>query len=187
MQYDTDTQLAQFTCVIEELRAKIKEMESEQRDKMNVIIHEYEEKLQKSASEVTLLKDQQTGLMARTDANIEAYRRRIEELEERLKSNQFKQYLVQNSSSFNESPVTVERPYSVTRDPYNNNLETNRMVVSKPMVHTEFRKSSNKMPKLPQVNYSDNNFSNSARNVDKKGAFTISKKRKLFNEKDFIE
>lgn len=43
VQHDSDTQVAQFTCVIEELRSKIKEMETEHRDKVNsyfyVIFH----------------------------------------------------------------------------------------------------------------------------------------------------
>lgn len=44
---------------------------------MNVVVLEYEEKLQRSAAQITLLHDQHAGLVARTDANIDAYRRVI--------------------------------------------------------------------------------------------------------------
>ncbi|KAI5630778.1 caspase recruitment domain-containing protein 11-like [Phthorimaea operculella] len=79
VQHDSDTQIAQFTCVIEELRNKIQEMEAEHRDKMNVVVLDYEEKIQRGAAQVAQLQEQLQRQAARTDSNIDAYRRRCEQ------------------------------------------------------------------------------------------------------------
>lgn len=38
LQYDSDTQIAQYTCLIEELRSKINDVETEHRDKVSNIV-----------------------------------------------------------------------------------------------------------------------------------------------------
>lgn len=44
---------------------------------MNIVVLEYEEKIQRSAAEVAQLQEKLTMQAARTEANIEAYRRVI--------------------------------------------------------------------------------------------------------------
>ncbi|XP_045785865.1 kinesin-like protein 1 [Maniola jurtina] len=120
IQYDSDTKTAQFTCVIEELRAKLKDSEKEHRDKMNVVVLEYEESMQRNAVEITQLQEQLRMQAATYDVNIDAYRKKLEDLEEKLKQNQFKDYLAQSNyplhSSRSQFENRVERPYSGRRD-----------------------------------------------------------------------
>ncbi|XP_053625973.1 uncharacterized protein LOC128683913 isoform X2 [Plodia interpunctella] len=140
VQYESDTQVAQFSCVIEELRSKIKEIESEHRDK------------------------------------------KLEDLEEKLKQSQFKEYLAQNTYA-SQYETQVERPYSMDRDPYPIDFETNFEPIKSqfnPSVNHNKPKSTNTL----QVMYYGNKPP-CAKGSDKKGQFNITKKRKLYNEKDF--
>ncbi|XP_049867249.1 NF-kappa-B essential modulator-like [Pectinophora gossypiella] len=182
-QHDSDTEIAQFTCVIEELRTKIQEIEAEHRDKMNVLVLEYEEKIQRGAAQVSQLQEQLARQAARTDANIDAYRRRLEELEEKLKQSQFKQYLAQSSYSQYES--LVERPYSVERELTHNNSSINMDPVLETAKQPQVSLHQNKplKPNTLQVMYYGNKTPAVQKN-EKKGHFNISKKRKLYSEKD---
>ncbi|XP_064071770.1 centrosomal protein of 290 kDa-like [Vanessa tameamea] len=186
VQYDSDTQIAQYTCVIEELREKLKEVEEDHRDKMNLVVLDYEEKLQRSVAEVAQLQEQLSLQTARTDANIDAYRRKLEELEEKLKQSQFKEYLAQSYPSQSQYENKVERPYSVNANPFNSYSTDYNSITDSPKPsqsrHQIYTKS--KAPAL-QVMYSDTKTSNSTKN-DKKGHFNITKKRKLYSEKDFL-
>ncbi|CAK1581762.1 unnamed protein product [Parnassius mnemosyne] len=188
VQHESDTQIAQFTCVVEELRSKLNEVEAEHRDKMNMVVLEYEEKIQRSAAQVAQLQDQLARQSARTDANIDAYRRKLEELEEKLKQNQFKEYLAQSSypSQFESG---VERPYSVNRDLYTDtcSVDLNPVLESSKQL-PKCIINQNKMPRATnslQVTYSGSKTPCTIRSNEKKGQFNITKKRKLYTEKDF--
>ncbi|CAG4910750.1 unnamed protein product [Colias eurytheme] len=182
LQIDSDTQLAQVTCLVEELRSRISDMETEHRDKMNVVVLEYEEKIQRSASQVAQLQEQLSRQAARTDANIDAYRRKLEDLEEKLKQSQFKKYLAQSTCPSQYESV-VERPYSVERDVYPNTSCTVdfNSVTDSPKSYIPSQKPL-KQSTL-QVMYCDGKTSKAN---EKKGHFNITKKRKLYNEKDFL-
>ncbi|XP_038215295.1 filamin A-interacting protein 1-like [Zerene cesonia] len=184
MQLDSDTQLAQITCVIEELRSRIRDMETEQRDKMNVVVLEYEEKIQRSASQVAQLQEQLTRQAARADANIDAYRRKLEEVEEKLKQSQFKKYLAQSTCPSQYESI-VERPYSVERDVYPNSPCTAdfNSVTDSPKSYIPSRQNKTLKQSTLQVMYCDEKASKSN---EKKGQFNITKKRKLYNEKDYL-
>lgn len=107
---------------------------------------------------------------------------RLEELEEKLKQSQFKQYLAQSSyPSQNESQV--ERPYSVSRDPYPDPCSVGLEPVydGKSKFTPVFNQNKAPRPAALQVMYYDNKTPR----VEKKGQFNITKKRKLYNEKDF--
>nr|XP_032513851.1 uncharacterized protein LOC116767574 [Danaus plexippus plexippus] len=174
VQYDLETKIAEFTCVIEELRSKVKEMEAENTNKMNVVVLEYEEKIQRSASEISQLQEKLAMQTSRNDANIDAYRRKIEDLESKLKQCQFKEYLAQNSYS-SQIENRVERPYSVGRD-YSECSELNSAPLSPRMsVH------SRQKPTL-QVVYDNRTIPKN----EKKSHFNITKKRKLYSDKDFL-
>ncbi|KAL0894029.1 hypothetical protein ABMA27_014095 [Loxostege sticticalis] len=185
VQNDSDTQIAQYACVIEELRSNIKDMETEHRDKMNVVVLEYEEKIQRGAAQIAQLQEQLTRQAARTDSNIDAYRRRLEELEEKLKQSQFKQYLAQSSYP-SQYESQVERPYSVSRDPYPETCSVGLEPVYEGKAKFTPTISQNKAPKPAalQVMYYGNKTPGASK-VEKKGQFNITKKRKLYNEKDF--
>ncbi|CAH0721781.1 unnamed protein product, partial [Brenthis ino] len=190
LQYDSDTQIAQFTCVIEELREKLQETEAEHKNKMNIVVLEYEEKIQRSAAEVAQLQENLTMQAARTEANIEAYRRKVEDLEEKLKQSKFKEYLAQNTyPSEGQYENRVERPYSMNKnytDSFSTEYSTSIPESPKPMP-CQMASTLNKAVKSPalQIMYSDTKTPNMPRN-DKKGHFNITKKRKLYNEKDFL-
>ncbi|CAG9114493.1 unnamed protein product [Plutella xylostella] len=183
---ESDTQVAQLMCVIEELRARVKEMEDEHRDKMNMVVLEYEEKLQRDAAQITQLRDQHAGLAQRTTANMHAYHRRLEELEEKLKQSQFKQYLAQTTQP-SQYESHVERPYSVNRDYADCSLDLDP-VQPTPKPNQTSTSTQNKAPKTNtlQVTYYGNKTPQ-AQKTDKKGPFNIVKKRKLYNEKDFVD
>nr|AON96645.1 hypothetical protein [Bicyclus anynana] len=211
IQYDSDTKIAELTCVIEELKDKFKEIEEANRDKMNVVVLEYEEKVQRSAVETSQLQEQLRLLAARSDANIEVYRRKIEDLEEKLKQKRFKEYLAQNNyasqSSQSQVENKVERPYSaqskhgtmetvkVNSTPVNymqtvkvNSTPVNYMqtvkVNSVPIrsyPKPNQASSWNKTPTL-QVMHRDNKVQNVQK--DEK-TFSI-KKRKLYSDKDYL-
>lgn len=184
IQHECDAQVAQFTCVLEELRAKMKDMEAENRDKISVVVLEYEEKVQRESAQVAQLQEQLARETARTDLNIDAYRRRLEELEEKLKQSQFKQYL-QNSypSQFGSQ---VERPYSINRDYQECSLDIDP-IQDKGKVLLPSQNKALKPTNSLQVIYYDNKTDKTpkANTADKKGMFHITKKRKLYNEKDF--
>lgn len=107
---------------------------------------------------------------------------RLEELEEKLKQNQFKQYLA-HSSYPSQSELQVERPYSVNKNPYTDDCfyeiasgsNKSRRVLTQ-----------NKAPRTGalQVMYYGNTPP-VAKSADKKGQFNVTKKRKLYNDKDF--
>lgn len=108
----------------------------------------------------------------------------MEELEEKLKQNQFKQYLENSYPSHLESQV--ERPYSVNREYNNYNLDINPSQDKAKLTVP----SQNKAPKSTnslQVIYYDNKIDkpSKAKTSDKKGLFHITKKRKLYNDKEF--
>ncbi|KAJ0180633.1 hypothetical protein K1T71_004037 [Dendrolimus kikuchii] len=185
-QLECDTKVAQFTCAIEELKSKIKEMEVESRDKINVVVLEYEEKIQRGAAHVAQLQEQLEQQAARTEANIDVYRRRLEELEEKLKQSNFKHYLAQSvyPSSYENQ---VERPYSVNRDPYPDNSTIGMDSI------TEYRKpnpaniTQNRPPKQNNLQVIVNKPPKTEKVPDKKGLFNITKKRKLLDMKDFVQ
>ncbi|XP_047020915.1 caspase recruitment domain-containing protein 11-like [Helicoverpa zea] len=189
MQQECDAQVAQFTCVIEELRAKMREMEAEHRDKINVVVLEYEEKVQREAARATQLQEELARETARTDLNIDAYRRRLEELEEKLKQSQFKQYLQSSYPSQYENHV--ERPYSANREPYIDchNVDTNPVQdVNKYPLPTSQNKAQKTANSLQVIYYDNkNDRAPKAKSSEKKGLFHITKKRKLYNDKDFQE
>ncbi|KAI8434822.1 hypothetical protein MSG28_003322 [Choristoneura fumiferana] len=108
---------------------------------------------------------------------------RLEELEEKLKQSQFKQYLAQSSYP---SESQVERPYSTDRDPYQDSCTVDlspmpeerkklSTVCQKPKAHNSLQVTyyGNKPPVLPKT--------------EKKGQFNITKKRKLYNDKEFLD
>ncbi|XP_013195824.2 repetitive organellar protein-like [Amyelois transitella] len=182
VQYESDTQVAQFSCVIEELRSKIKEMETENRDKMNVVVLEYEEKLQRSVAQIAQLQEQQARQAARTESNMDAYRRKLEDLEEKFKQSQFKEYLAQKTYS-SQYETQVDRPYSVDKDPYPT-IELESSFEPSKFQYTPTASQNKKSANSLQILYYGNKPPN-AKNSDKKGQFNITKKRKLYNEKDF--
>ncbi|KAJ8722586.1 hypothetical protein PYW07_003766 [Mythimna separata] len=189
MQNECDAQVAQFTCVIEELRAKMREMEAEHREKINVVVLEYEEKVQREAARATQLQEELTRETARTDLNIDAYRRRLEELEEKLKQSQFKQFLQSNCSNYpSQYENHVERPYSANRD-YTDYHSVDSDPVQDVSSKFPLPPSQNKAPKatnsLQVIYYDKNDRTPKAKSSEKKGLFTITKKRKLYNDKDF--
>ncbi|KAL4714595.1 hypothetical protein ACJJTC_006641, partial [Scirpophaga incertulas] len=182
MQNEFDTQIAQFTCAIEELRNKMKEMETQHRDKMNIVVLEYEEKIQRGAAQITQLQDELTRQATRADSNIDTYRRRLEELEEKLKQNQFKQYLAQNTYSSQYEDCQVERPYSVNRDTYpvlcSGDAETSRGKYTPTICQNKTDKTN-----TLKVMYFGNEPQVMPKATEKKGSFNITKRRKLYNEK----
>nr|XP_034840375.1 uncharacterized protein LOC117996425 [Maniola hyperantus] len=261
IQYDSDTKIAQFTCVIEELRGKIKDLEMKHKEKMNVVVLEYEEKIQRNAVEVTQLQEQLRMQAAKTDANIDAYRKKLEDLEEKLKQNQFKEYLAQSNyplhSSHSHLEKRVERPYSGQRDytdatdfnsipvypspkpmnqasnrnfntptlevmhhdshdsqdatNYNSNpvysnpkpirnqipsrnFSTSKLQIMQHNINNATNYNSipiqpNRNSKTPtplQVMHHDNTETQNSSRNEKQGLFKITKKRKLYNEKDFL-
>lgn len=109
----------------------------------------------------------------------------MEELEEKLKQSQFKQYLAQSSDSQYESQVG--RPYSVPREipglSYADSCSVDLDPVleySKPKPLTQSRVT--KAPNTLQVMYYGNKTTNIPSNTEKKGQFHITKKRKLYSD-----
>lgn len=109
----------------------------------------------------------------------------MEELEEKLKQCQFKQYLAQSADSQYESQV--ERPYSVQRENAGLSYADSCSVDLDPVL--EFSKpktlTQNRLPKAPntlQVMYYGNKSTNVPNNTEKKGQFHITKKRKLYSD-----
>ncbi|XP_028036835.1 lamin Dm0-like [Bombyx mandarina] len=182
IQHESDAKVAQYTCVIEELRSKIKDLEAEHREKVNVVVLEYEEKIQRGAAQIAQLQEQLAHQAARTDANIDAYRRRLEDLEEKLKQSQFKKYLAQSTYP-SQYETQVERPYSVDRDRYTdtNSVELDPVLENARSNMTLSQNKASRTNTLQVMYYGQNN--NKAK--EKKGSFNITKKRKLYSEKDF--
>ncbi|XP_041977470.1 tropomyosin-2-like [Aricia agestis] len=171
VQNDSETQIAQCNCLIEELRAKMNDMEVEHKEKMNILVLEYEEKVQRSAAQVVHLQEQLEHQASRTDANIDAYRRKLKDLEDKLKQSQFKEYLAQSSYPSYEN--RVERPYSETRE-YS---EPETIVLQSPSDRNRLYDKQKKATPMYRENKPK---------VDKKGPFNITKKRKLYTDKDFM-
>ncbi|KAI5630779.1 lamin Dm0 [Phthorimaea operculella] len=121
---------------------------------------------------------------ARTDSNIDAYRRRLEELEEKLKQSQFKQYLAQ--SSYPQYETQVERPYSVERDFPDCSIDMNPVLEAPKQVATPSYQQNKplKQNTLQVMYYGNKAPTPSTQKNEKKGQFNISKKRKLYSEKD---
>lgn len=103
----------------------------------------------------------------------------MEELEEKLKQTQFKQYLAHsNYSSLYEGQV--DRPYSAQRD-YKDSVDMNPVLersTPKLTLTTAMK------PSTLQVMFSGNKTP-MPKEGEKKGPFKINKKRKLYNEKDY--
>ncbi|KPJ06194.1 hypothetical protein RR48_14636 [Papilio machaon] len=183
IQQVADTEVAQYRCANEELRSELNEAWAQHRDKMNTMVLEYEEKMQHSAAQNAQLQDQLCRQSASHDANIDAFRRKIAELEEKLKQYQFKEYLANNPPQHN---VAAERPYSVNRktstDHYSSDLT--QIQGSSKSLPRNILKNQQRATNAIQVMYSDVN-SVTANSNENKAQFKITKKRKLFNVKDF--
>ncbi|CAG4988948.1 unnamed protein product [Parnassius apollo] len=146
VQHDSDTQIAQFTFSVAELRSKLNEVEAEHRDK------------------------------------------KLQELEEKLKQSQFKEYLAQSSYS-SQLESGLERPYSVSREIYTDTSSVDLYPVPEgPKQLPKCIINQNKVPRATntlQVTYSGSKTSSTISSNEKKGQFNITKKRKLYTEKDF--
>lgn len=109
------------------------------------------------------------------------YLQRLEELEEKLKQSQFKQYLAQNSyGSHSQYESQVERPYSAQRD-YQESVDMDPVLERN---NPKLTQNKAIKPSTLQVMYYGNKTP-TPKAVDKKGPFNITKKRKLYNEKDY--
>lgn len=105
-------------------------------------------------------------------------------MEEKLKHSEFKRHLTHNvyTSSYENQ---VERPYSVNRDAYSGNSSVD-------LEHCMEYKKPNHPATIQNIPWKQNNFqiinklSNDGKVTDKKGVFNITKKRKLYSEKDFL-
>ncbi|XP_013180344.1 PREDICTED: uncharacterized protein LOC106126979 [Papilio xuthus] len=183
IQQVADTEVAQYRCANEELRSELNEAWAEHRDKTNTMVLEYEEKMQRCAAQNAQLQDQLCRQSASHDANIDAYRRKIAELEEKLKQYQFKEYLANNAPQHN---VAAERPYSVNRETSSDHysVDLNQIQGSSTSLPRSMLKNTQRAPNAIQVTYSDVNPV-TANSNENKGQFKISKKRKLYNVKDF--
>lgn len=103
----------------------------------------------------------------------------MEELEEKLKQGQFKQYLAQTSYG-SQYESQVERPYSAQRN-YQDSVDFNPVlerVTPTPKMPQKFK------PSTLQVMYCGDK-TQTPKAADKKGPFNITKKRKLYSEKDY--
>ncbi|CAK1545348.1 unnamed protein product [Leptosia nina] len=183
IQIEAETQIAQITFVAEEERTKTKEMESNHKDKMNEVVLQYEEKIQRQAASVSQLQEELARQAARSDANIEAYRRKLENLEEKLKQSQFKEYLAHSTRSTQLYESRGERPYSVERDSreiYSHHSDT--MHDSPKRRLAAQRQGQSQKQGTLQVMYHDGK----PKSAEKKGQFNISKKRKLYNANEFL-
>lgn len=113
---------------------------------------------------------------------------KVEDLEEKLKQSKFKEYLAQSAyPSQSQYENRVERPYSMNKN-YTDSFATEYSIPESPKpMHCQMASTLNKTVKSPalQIMYSDTKSPNMPRN-DKKGHFNITKKRKLYSEKDFL-
>ncbi|XP_068629666.1 uncharacterized protein PF3D7_1120000-like [Battus philenor] len=184
LQHEVDIEIAQHTYLKEELRTKLNEMEEKHRDEFNMMVLEYEEKNQQSVAQITQLQEQLARQTARNDANLDAYRRKVEDLEEKLKQIQFKEFLAQTSSPSVYDNV-VERPYSVNKDPY---IETAPVNMNRVLENPKpSQKYTYKLPRATNplhITYSGNTTPN-IHTEEKKGQCNITKKRKLYTDKGF--
>lgn len=111
----------------------------------------------------------------------------MEELEEKLKQSQFKEYLAQSSYTQHYDNA-VERPYSVNRDAYSDSrsVDLNPVLESpKALPKCVMNQRAPRATNTLQVTYSDVKPPSNVRTNVKKGQFNITKKRKLYTEKDF--
>ncbi|XP_050667877.1 uncharacterized protein LOC126967453 [Leptidea sinapis] len=171
IQADSDTHVAQLTNLIEELRSKQKDMEREHRDQINVVVLEYEEKIQRSAAQVVQLQEQLSRESSITNATIHEYHRKLKEVEEKLKQSQFKEYLAQSTCP-SQYENKVERPYSV--EP-NSSYSVETSAFGNQTSHMPINKGP--AQNTLQVMYYDGK----TRKNDKKSSFNITKKRKLYS------
>lgn len=108
-------------------------------------------------------------------------------MEEKLKQSQFKQYL--QSSYPSQFENHVERPYSANREPYIDYHTIDTDPVQDVTSKYPLPPSQNKAPKttnsLQVIYYDKNDRTPKPKSSEKKGLFTITKKRKLYNDKDF--
>ncbi|XP_045532734.1 dynein regulatory complex protein 1-like [Pieris brassicae] len=156
VQIDLDTQIAQVTFVAEELRNRIREIENEHQEKMNAVVLDYEEKLQHQVR----LQERATKEAEASRAHLQAYQRKLEILEEKVKQSQFKEY-VARSVYTPERESKAERPYSVeTNATYGYNAPGQ---LTARATHSENKSETNE-----------------------KGPFNIIKKRKLYTDKGFL-
>lgn len=99
-----------------------------------------------------------------------------------MKQSQFKQYL--QSSYPPQYGNHAEKPYTANRDPYIYSDPVQDATSKFPTQH-----SQNKAPKttnsLQVIYYDKNDQTPKAENSEKKGLFHITKKRKLYNDKEF--
>lgn len=114
---------------------------------------------------------------------LRCHSQRLDELEEKLKQNQFKNYLAQSTLP-SQYESQVERPYSVNRD-YADSVDLDPVIETpKPkLTQTHAQQKPGRLNTL-QVTYYGNQTPN-AQKIEKKGPFNIAKKRKLYSEKDF--
>lgn len=112
----------------------------------------------------------------------------MEDLEEKLKQSQFKEYLAQSAyPSQNQFENRVERPYSVNTTPYSESFSAEYSIPPSPKpIQRPIANRFDKTTKSPlQVTYRDTKNLNTLK-MDKKGHFNIMKKRKLYSEKEFL-
>lgn len=112
----------------------------------------------------------------------------MQELEEKFKQTQFKQYLNQNSQHSQYEFSVIERPYSRNSETYKDvsidSDPTLENFIPKPS-QTSQNKYINKSIQPLQVNYYGNKPPGNIIQEQKKGPFNIVKKRKLYNDKQF--
>lgn len=121
-----------------------------------------------------------------------SFSQRLEEMEEKLKQSEFKQYITQNNlpSQYETQAQQGERPYSANKNLYRDlgTVDLDPVFeMKKPKIYPS--SSQNKLPNRAfnalEVNYYGDKTQN-MKNIDnKKGPFNIVKKRKLYNDKNF--
>lgn len=105
---------------------------------------------------------------------------RLEELEEKLKQSQFKQYLAQSSYP-SQFETQGERPYSAA---YGNSVDMDP-VLEGPSSKLTPMPTQNKAPKQSTLQVMHYGNKTQAPKPDKKGQFNITKRRKLYSDQDF--
>lgn len=103
----------------------------------------------------------------------------MEDLEEKLKQSQFKQYLAQNTYG-SQYESMVERPFSAQKD-YPDSVDMDP-VLERSLRTPKLTQNKTMKQSTLQVMYYGNK---TPKATDKKGPFNITKKRKLYNEKDY--
>lgn len=113
---------------------------------------------------------------------------KLEDLESKLKQSQFKEYLAHSNyptqSSYSQLENRVERPYSCQRN-YSDTRDPNSNPV-RPSPGSAVNQTANRNLKTPSLQVIYDNRAQNLSGNENKGLFKITKKRKLFNEKDFL-